>query len=414
MYRKLAAYTTALVLVACGGGDEVPPIQAQAARPQGQAQQAAAVVTTEQVRVFVALRGRAPTAAEAAAFGSQAGSALGVALAATLANTPDPALSTVVLTNLGVTPQTVAPASYTILQDALAQFFAAYGSASRGVIANNLAGLLAGLPADATWGLPARALNTMVANASAVLNCTAVASGCTTQQMALGLATSGAWTADDCVDSTLNVRYDEYDLQLTAQAAFRAQVDGAQGRQFRIFTAEGRAVGAQPSDPFAPAAVNPLEIQYVLPAGSYRLRVYSPAAGTTGNYTLALVNAFSNAASGATCMPVSFITYNTSTTQNLSRASSCAYQGGTEDRYILLLREGERVSLSLETGAFAPFLILRDDRTVTGPAVAVQRLTAPGRAAVSYTATFTGFHEIIVTSNDFTSQGQYTLAVTSP
>ena len=101
-------------------------------------------------------------------------------------------------------------------------------------------------------------------------------------------------------------------------------------------------------------------------------------------------------------------------TQNLSRASSCAYQGGTEDRYILLLREGERVSLSLETGAFAPFLILRDDRTVTGPAVAVQRLTAPGRAAVSYTATFTGFHEIIVTSNDFTSQGQYTLAVTSP
>ncbi|MBC5764565.1 hypothetical protein [Ramlibacter albus] len=415
MYRQLAVLAAAIALTACGGGsDVVSSSTLSSPRPVPQAQQAGSTATSEQVRVFVALRGRAPTSAEFATFGTQSGAALGTTLAATLAGTPDTSLSTTVLANLGVTAQTVPPASYTILQDALAQFFAAYGSASRGVIVNNLAGLLANLATDVTWGAPARAFNTMVANAVSVLNGTAVASDCTAAQVTIGLTTTGAWTADDCVDTALNVRYDQYTLQLTSQAAFKAEVTGAEGRQLRIFAADGRIVGAQPSDAFAPAAVNPLQLQYILPAGSYSVRVYSPAATTTGNYTLKLSNNFSTAATGATCMPVTFITYNTTTTQSIAQGTTCSFQGGLEDRYILMMRTGERVTLTLDTTAFAPFLILRDDRTPTSPAVATDRKTTAGRATFSYTATFTGFHEIIVTSNTFTSQGQYTLSVTSP
>lgn len=413
MYRQLAVYATVLALAACGGGEGASSIQGQASRPEPQAQQAGSTTTTEQVRVFVALRGRAPTATEAAAFSGQGGATLGTSLASTL-TLSDASLSTTVLANLGITAQTVPPASYTLLQDALAQFFAAYGTAARGVIVNNLVGLLANLEADVTWGNAARAFNAMVAAAGATLNGTAVASGCTARQMTIGLAMPGTWTADDCVASDVNRRYDEYTLVLTSQAAFKAQVNGPNGRQLRIFRTDGFAVGEQPFEAFAPAAVNPLEIQYILPAGTYAVRVYAPSATATGDYTLTLSSAFSNAASGANCLPVIFTTYGVTTTQTLTPGTSCSFQGGTEDRYIMMLRQGERVTLTLDTTAFAPFLILRDDRTVTSPAVATQRLTAPGRATVSYTAAFTGPYEIIVTSNNFTSGGQYTLGVTSP
>ncbi|MBC5764567.1 hypothetical protein [Ramlibacter albus] len=406
-----------LALAACGGGGDAvsASAQAQAARPEPQAQQAATGVTAEQLRAFVALRGRAPTAAEAAAFGTQTGAELATTLASSSTATSDAALAQTVLANLGVSPQTVASASYTTLQDALTQYFAAYGSAARGVIVNNLAGLLANLPLDVTWGAPSRAFNAMVASGLSVLNNTAAAvSGCTTVQMAIGLTITGAWTADDCVDPNLNVRYDQYALQLTSQAAFRAEVSGGAGRQLRIFASDGRAVGEQPSDAFAPAAVDPLTLQYILPAGDYIVRVYSAAATSTGNYTLKLSSAFSTAAAGDTCLPVTFTTYGVATTQSIAQGVSCVFQGGLEDRYLLLMRIGERVTVTLDSAAFAPYLLLRDDRTPTSPVVGSDRKAAAGSVTVSYTATFSGFHEIIVTSNDFTSKGTYTLTVTSP
>jgi hypothetical protein len=101
-------------------------------------------------------------------------------------------------------------------------------------------------------------------------------------------------------------------------------------------------------------------------------------------------------------------------TQSLTRATSCSFQGDIEDRYIVLLQTGEKVSINLATTAFSPYLILRDDRTPTSPAVATKRLAAPGTASVEYTATFNGFHEIIVTSNTFVSEGSYTLSITKP
>jgi hypothetical protein len=242
-----------------------------------------------------------------------------------------------------------------------------------------------------------------------------LAEGCVTQPAAIGLTTSGTWSTSDCQDTALARRYDEYSLKLTAQGQFKARVTGANGRQFRVFTSAGRAVGEQPSDAFAPATVNPLELQYVLPAGDYLLRVYAPDATTVGDYTLQLSPDFSNAITdAATCRPVIFATFGSTVTQSLTRATSCSFQGDIEDRYIVLLQTGEKVSINLATTAFSPYLILRDDRTPTSPAVATKRLAAPGTASVEYTATFNGFHEIIVTSNTFVSEGSYTLSITKP
>lgn len=239
-----------------------------------------------------------------------------------------------------------------------------------------------------------------------------LAAGCVKQPAAVGLAVNGSWSADDCLDSALDKRYDEYTLKLANPTGFKAILSGPDGRQLRVFTAAGRVVGEMPSDPFAPANVNPLTLQYTLPAGDYLLRVYAPDSATTGAYTLNLSSDFSNAITDPTyCSPVIFATYGSIVTQALTKATSCSFMGDIEDRYILLMETGESVEINLESAKIAPYLILRDDRTPTSPAVATKRLTAPGKATVNYTATFSGFHEIIVTSNTFVEEGAYTVTI---
>jgi len=241
-----------------------------------------------------------------------------------------------------------------------------------------------------------------------------LAAGCVKQPVAIGVPVAGAWTTDDCSDTALARLYDEYTLKLAVPTSFRAKVTAASGRQLRIFTAAGRVVGEMPSDAFAPAALNPLELQYTLPAGDFLVRVYTPSPAAPGNYTLSLTDDFSNAISdAATCRPIIFATFGSTVTQNL-KAGNCSFMGDNEDRLVLLLKTGETVSISLATTAFSPYLILRDDRTPTSPAVASARRTSPGTASLTYTATFDGFHEIIVTSNTFVEEGVYTVTVTQP
>lgn len=249
-------------------------------------------------------------------------------------------------------------------------------------------------------GLPALALTVNAA----------LTGGCATNPAAVGLSFPGSWTANDCADTTRDRLYDEYTLKLDAQTNFKAQVSGMLGREFRIFAADGRSVGAQPSDGFAPAGVDPLELQYALPAGEYKLRTYTDAANTLGNYTLKLSSDFSTQVTEPTfCRPVIFTTYGASFVQALS-TSSCFFRGGYEDRYIVLMQQGETINIDLESSVITPGLFFRDDRTPTSPILVRQVLAAPGKASVSWTATFTGFHEIIVISASGTL-GEYRLTV---
>ncbi|MBC5764591.1 RCC1 domain-containing protein [Ramlibacter albus] len=186
------ALALVMALAGCGGGERVSMAQAPAAQQptaqqasqQPQAQQADP--TTGALRVFQAFYGRAPTAAEFNAFSSPNSMVLATGFAAGFAGSSDAALTSTVLGNMGVTAATVNAASLDILRTALTQYFAAYGASARGVIVNNLVGLLAGLGADATWGAAARGFNTSVDSARAVVTASTGSGGACVAGVATG------------------------------------------------------------------------------------------------------------------------------------------------------------------------------------------------------------------------------------
>ncbi|MFN5723538.1 MAG: hypothetical protein ACK47O_06945, partial [Betaproteobacteria bacterium] len=90
--------------------------------------------------------------------------ALANSFAASYANETNAALTTRVLTNLGVTAATIGASSYATLASAVETAFAAY-PAARGQVALNLVRLLTGLEGDATYGTAAVAWNNNAATA---------------------------------------------------------------------------------------------------------------------------------------------------------------------------------------------------------------------------------------------------------
>lgn len=117
------------------------------------------------VQLHAALFGLAPSNAILQSYTSQIGSTSAFAFAATLgaqfAGTSDSALATQVLGNVGITASTLGAASYTALQSAVAQAFAAY-PAQRGIVVLNAMNLLTGLESDITFGGIATRFNAAV------------------------------------------------------------------------------------------------------------------------------------------------------------------------------------------------------------------------------------------------------------
>ncbi|MBC5764595.1 hypothetical protein [Ramlibacter albus] len=170
-FRMFAAALALAWLSACGGGGgSGGGAHATAStRPLAQAQRSAETATG-QMRVYQAFFGRAPTAAEWAQITAPTAEALATSYFTGIPQMGDAELSAAVLSHMNVNSQTVNAASLAVLQAALTQYFAAYGNMARGVIANNLANLLAGLTNDATWGTAARAFNAQVAAACTSLS----------------------------------------------------------------------------------------------------------------------------------------------------------------------------------------------------------------------------------------------------
>lgn len=236
-------------------------------------------------------------------------------------------------------------------------------------------------------------------------------SGCVSAPAAVGFSYNGAWTSGDCVSSTTGQHYDEYTFVTTGQTNFKMNLAGHQGRQFVVLDNAGRFITEMPSDAFAPAAGESIELRYALPAGTYKLRASAKDAASLGNYTLKLSDDFATTISNKTiCSPIVFTTYGAVIEQSLSVATSCSFMGDVEDRYVLIMQQGETVELKIESAAFGPFLGLRDDRSPTAPMLESDAIAAPGTLTISHTATFSGFHEIIVASGP-TKVGAYKLTV---
>ncbi len=156
-------------LVACGGGAEepvasvvtvsLPRAAANAALPGGGSSVA--------IQVHQALYGTAPGNAMFLEYSTQAAtnpSAFAMKLESNFAKTSHAALAKIVLDNLGVTAATVSAknvqgqSEYALLLAAVEQLFATYPT-MRGQVIMNMAGLLAGLEADPTYGAAATAHN---------------------------------------------------------------------------------------------------------------------------------------------------------------------------------------------------------------------------------------------------------------
>ena len=103
------------------------------------------------------------------------------------AGTSDAAMATKVLTNMGITATTVAPASYTALEAAVTQAFAA-NPTDRGIVTLNLAKIISNKEGDATWGAVATAFNDAAANNLSYSNSTA-----STQPLANSITAKGVY-----------------------------------------------------------------------------------------------------------------------------------------------------------------------------------------------------------------------------
>ncbi|MBC5763163.1 beta strand repeat-containing protein [Ramlibacter albus] len=120
------------------------------------------------VELYMAFYGQAPSNPIYQNYIAVAGASSPLNLALTIgnqfANVSDSLLATNVLTNLVITPSTIPAASFTALQTALTQAFAAYPT-QRGIVVLNAMNLLSQLETDATFGTVAQTFNQSVANA---------------------------------------------------------------------------------------------------------------------------------------------------------------------------------------------------------------------------------------------------------
>ena len=166
------ALGAAVVIAACGGGEETPVVDIKARTPHPVVN--AATVTGGRavaIHLYQALYGMAPSSAMFLDYTAQATadpSAFARNLASNFASTSSTALAKLVLNNLGVTATTVTAVNgqgqseYAILLDALGQMFAFYGLDARGQIILNATNLLAGLESDPTYGVTAVSHNNQV------------------------------------------------------------------------------------------------------------------------------------------------------------------------------------------------------------------------------------------------------------
>ena len=206
--KLLSILLSAVVLVACGGGDETPVAVIQTRVPHPVAN--AATVTggsAVAVHMYQALYGMAPSNATLNAHTAQA-TADPAAFAKTLANnfasTSSTALAKLVLDNLNVTAATVTAVNgqgqseYAILLDALGQMFTFYGVDARGQIILNATNLLAGLETDVTYGVTAVSYNNQ-----ATVNTAYSSNIANTTPAAVSTATPNAGAAQNVAVGTL-------------------------------------------------------------------------------------------------------------------------------------------------------------------------------------------------------------------
>jgi hypothetical protein len=303
------------------------------------------------------------------------------------------------------------------------------------VVEGSTTNLTATVAPSGTYQVNWSSLNTAVASVSSAGVVTAVSAGtaqivaavasradtvtitvtplntCTETAYTIGSTANGSWTAGDCVAASGSGRhYDMYAVTLAQQTAFTVQLTGPAGRRINVRRAGTQDyVQVMASDAFMPPTSNPLQVGYVLPAGSYVMEVATPDAATLGAYSLATTTGLSSS-----CSVVNFVWPKVTINGSIGSTDCTSPDGvGREDRFIVLPNAGVRMAMSLAPTGFAPVLVFRDDRQgPASPTVAYDIQSEIGfPAKVAYTTTFAGFHEIVVSHANTGGTGNYSLTV---
>jgi hypothetical protein len=201
-----------------------------------------------------------------------------------------------------------------------------------------------------------------------------------------------------------------YALTLAQQTAFTVQLSGPNGRRIQVRRAGTTDyVQLMAADAAMPPTANPLQVGYILPAGSYVMEVSAPDAATLADYSLA-----TTAGAPTSCSILTYVWPNVTITGSIA-ASDCSSPGGGghEDRFIVLPDAGVRLAMSLTSSSFGASLNFRDDRLgPDSPMLAYDRQSEIGVPAnVAYTTTFAGYHEIVVSHTNVGGSGNYSLTV---
>jgi hypothetical protein len=243
--------------------------------------------------------------------------------------------------------------------------------------------------------------------------------GCAVAPFAIGVAISGTWQAGDCTspggrgaNDPAGALYDQYELNLATQTEFRLELDGPQNRTMRVRRkATGEYVGLGLGSFFAPPTENPHVLRYVLEPGDYIVEVQAPA-GASGAYTLR------SALDPVTaCRPITQTTVGVTIQARLDETTGCpspVVAGTFEAWYVMILKTGDRLRITLTTDEMPPILVWRDDRLgPASPTLAVRSSPTPGTLVIEWTATFDTYHEIVIAKNGGPSvpYGNYTLKI---
>ena len=215
----------------------------------------------------------------------------------------------------------------------------------------------------------------------------------------LGDNTAGALTTSDCrlADGSY---IDYYGTTLPAGGYVFNQSSTEFDTYLFLLTADRLLIGLDDNDP--QGSTNSA-IKALLPAGDFILGA-NAYPGSTGAYNLSSTASTTDATS---CEDV-YVVKGTSTTQNL-QTSDCSASMSYADHYIIAVRAGQSITITMSSAAFDSFVELYDS---SGRVAFNDKISTTSRyAQLTYNAPLSDFYFISAQSAGGIATGAYTLSV---
>ena len=202
------------------------------------------------------------------------------------------------------------------------------------------------------------------------------------------------WESTDCaLDGRV---YDKYTFTTDEQTAIKLSLKSTAGTKSAGVFLNGTEILD-----WGGSGTGDLNAAWLLPAGTYEVRLGAPAASAGTAYTYAATE------------PTQIECTNNGTMGGVSFAgltlggSDCTFNGAYEDRLMLFVAAGKTIEVTMDGTNFAPRAVIRDPATAAGTTLANQTRTTSGTVTATYTVTTAGYYQVIFTTNAAGVSGTY-------